>query len=135
MVRVEDILEVLPEVKADLTLRKKGIDQIMRLQYILEDPLKVQLTLDRKHISNPRQSPGPAAWIRFSEVRQLMDMARNFMVAAVTLNLSGVGEEVTRGNIETVTNALMSLLKTDVITYVEKSLREINSKRAWRGRV
>jgi hypothetical protein len=124
-------LIMMKGVAADRTMRE--FEQIIRIDFypLADGSLKIQVTFDRRHIHQPKLSK-PMGYVWFSEVFQLIDLAKAFMVAAMVKSIIGkYGTDIKPDSIlveETISLAfksMMDMLKEDVVFLSKLYLKNV----------
>jgi len=102
-------------------------DQILRFDYILGEPLSVQITLDRKHRFDPKQSK-PLGYFHFKFNSQLLDIGKDSLAAATVMMLRE-GDDKSADNVARILENVWQVIKPDVVQSILISLQEIRGRR------
>lgn len=124
--KIKNILEILKPVEAEPTLEL--FDQFIKIQFILKDPLSVQVVLDRIHKIAKYQSK-PLGYLHFSSYMQLLELAKQFLTTATVMALVSqrnfeAGDFVISNSLD---NAFLTI-KTDAMRLVKICLEEIRKR-------
>jgi len=118
------IVSCLRPVLAEPTMTV--FDQILRFDFILGEPLSVQITFDRKHRFNPAQSK-PLGYFHFTFNSKLLDIAADSLAAATVMILKD-GDK-TGENVAKTLDSIWQMIKPDVVHLALNAFREIEGRR------
>lgn len=126
-VKPESLVDCLRKVSCDDTMNLWN--QVIRFQYIVDQPVKVQLILDRVHKFKPALSK-PLGYLRIGNVGQLLDIAANALASASTLALLGSSANPKDSfAIQNTLDSAWRMLRADVLQLISISLDEIERKK------
>lgn len=118
----DQLIQVLHGIQFDDTL--DTMNQIIRFDYIREDPISVQICFDRKHKLNPSLSK-PVGYFKMSSMNQAMDLSRQAMAVSMVLAFrSRVAIRV--GEIEKSLDDMYSMIKSDIMRDIVTSLTALD---------
>lgn len=121
----ELLVSVLRKVVFADTMR--AFNQVLRFDYKLEEPLKVQLCFDRVNKFTPSLSK-PVAYFTIDSVQELEAFAINSITAASVMALRNKPQPSSY-EIGQAVDSLWTLIRSDIINLVDISLAAIRERR------
>ena len=119
------IVSCLRPVLAEPTMTV--FDQILLFDFILGEPLSVQITFDRKHRFDPKQSK-PLGYFHFAFNSKLLDIACDSLAAATVMALKN-GGDTTQANVERTLDGIWRMVKPDIVHLTLNAFREIEGRK------